>query len=457
MALHLRNFIYLGIFLSSFLGSTCAESKDLQALSLLDLEKIALSENKALNSKIALEGKVRAEKKLSLSKWLPDLQGTYYVKKYEHPSTDSDNPEGTYSGSLELTQKIFQLDLIYQNQVDSIKYSIQKLVTDTSRLKLLYDVRVHFFELSYQKEMIDLSLRKIKLLQDTAKEIEGRYKLGAATLYDVNQAKVYISGAEPAYFSAVRRLKQSQDQLKKLIGRRPKERAEFQAASLDPNAKDLKQYLKQREIKGLCNHLNREPKLIHTWYEQWEQVALNRRPDIAILRQKERMAEKEVKKAKAQYAPSLSGFVKVASDETAKMNQQTYDWNLGLELDIPIFKGLGRYRKYQAAKFQKRAQRFDLESGLEQMELEVRDQCHLLDEAMSNFFAAKSSYHLAQEGLDQAKNKYSLGYTTLVEYETAIEALFGAEVNYHKARFELLKAYYGLRFVSAADLNEMKR
>lgn len=453
----LKRSLFICTSIAAFASATVAESRHLKALSLEDLEKIALSDNKALNSKIALEGKAKAKKNLSLSKWLPDLQGTYYIKKYEHPSSVPGNEQGTYSGTLELTQKLFQLDLIYQNQVDALKYDIQKLVTDTSRLKLLYDVRVHFFELSYQKEMIDLSLRKIKLLQDTAKEIEGRYKLGAATLYDVNQAKVYIAGAEPAYFSAVRRLKQSQDQLMKLIGKRPKERAEFALSDLNPKAKDLTKYIKAQELKRAQERLHNEGKLSHAWYETWEQIALSHRPDIAILKREERIAEKEVKKAQSSYVPSLSGFVKVESAETAKMNQQAYDWNLGLKLDIPIFKGLSRYREYEAAKFQKRAQRFDLESGLEQMELEVRDQCHLLDEAMSNFFAAKSSYSLAQEGLDQAKKKYGLGYTTLVEYETAIEALFGAEVNYHRARFELLKAYYGLRLVSAADLNKMKR
>jgi len=428
-----------------------------QGLILEDLEALALMENKTLKAKEALEQKARAQKKRSYAPWMPRVEAEYNIKKYEHPSTLVGDERGTYSGSVTLTQKIFQLDLIYENQIAGFKFDIQKLLSDLQRIELLFNVRTAYFSLALKKELIEVQSRKIALLSETAKQVKERFDLGAATQFDVNQALIYASNAQPAYFQAVRAWRGTQDQLLKLVGKSPKESIQVHGSCL--NVRSIPDFQKYKRLFGASLKECKIPLTQGSFsalMDEWEQKALLYRPDIAILREQVSLAKSEMKKARAGYFPTISGFAEVASDETAKWNQQVWDWQCGLKVELPIFEGMRHYQEARGAMWQRKSAEKSLEAGIEQMEVELKDGLYYLEEAMASYFSAKGSYQLARASLDQAKKKYELGYTVLIDYKASIDELFDAEVHYHKARFELLKAYYSLRFVSGSDLERIR-
>ncbi len=448
---------FLPIFYSVILLTTFAQGFS-KGLVLEDLEALVLMDNKTLKAKEALEKRALAQKRKSYAPWMPQVEGTYNIKKYEHPSTAAGDEQGTYSGSIKLTQKLFQLDLIYENKVEGFKFDIQKLLIDAERIKLLFDVRTAYFALSLQKELIEVQRRKIALLDETAGQVKERFDLGAATQFDVNQSRVYASNAEPAYYAFVRIWRHTQDKLLKLVGKSPKESIQVHAASL--NVHCIPQFQKYENLlSSILKNRNKESLAKSPFsrlMDEWEQIALKYRPDIAILREQVSLTKNEIKKAKATYLPNISGFAEVASGETAKWNEQVWDWQCGIKIEVPIFEGMRRYQEAKGAMWQHKSAEKSLEAGLEQMEVELKDGLYHLEEAMASYFSAKGSYELARESLDQAKKKYELGFTILIDYKSVIDELFDAEVHYQKARFELLKAYYSLRLISGADLEHIR-
>jgi outer membrane protein TolC len=84
----------------------------------------------------------------------------------------------------------------------------------------------------------------------------------------------------------------------------------------------------------------------------------------------------------------------------------------------------------------------------------VRKKIYQIEESVANYISAQANVALAEQTINLTSQQLDVGYSTIydcqISYDQFIQALNGK----NKARFELIKAYFGLKHASGADLEE---
>lgn len=413
------------------------------ATSLQEAEQIALRKNLHILSAREEVKAERANRQEILSAWLPQAFFTWNIKKYEHPSTLPGDQKGTYSGSFDISQTVFDLGLLRRYQRAGLDIKLSDLEVAQVSVDTLFAVRERFYRVVLARQLEVVRKRKVSLLKEALDETERRYKLGSATLFDVRQAGVFVANAEPFVRLAERTIRTSHDRLTELLGLDAEEPLYI---ADQPVPIDSVGWLVTMQSLGRVPSCE---------YSRWEELALEMAPPVLIAEVSLQRSKAKVRESQARYLPKVTGFFDVASEETAKWREQTWDWSTGIALQVPIFEGFGRQKAVRRDKARARSSQFDLEQMRLTQKVEVRSQLYAIDEEIANVASTQEGYTLAQLAAGQARDKYRLGMILLLDYTTALDNLFEAEVRYHTARHNLMMAYFALIRASGADLYQI--
>ena len=175
--------------------------------------------------------------------------------------------------------------------------------------------------------------------------------------------------------------------------------------------------------------------------ESWISMSLENRPDLSQIQFQERMAEEEVKKAKAVHLPGvyLSGSYEINSED---LGEAANNYTLGAVMRLNLFSGFGLQSKVHEAMANLR----QTQAMARQLELAVRV------ETRQAFFMAQSAYQRigvaqaavaqADEGLRIVANRYENGLFTIVN-------LLDAEVALQQARTNQLRSLHDFKVAMA--------
>lgn len=413
------------------------------ATTLQEAEQIALKKNLSILSAREQVKAERANRQAVLSSWLPQAFFTWNIKKYEYPSAIPGDQKGTYSGSFDISQTVFDLGLLRSYQRAGFDVKLSDLEVAHVSVDTLFAVRARFYSVVLARQLEAVRKRKVELLKEALSETQRRYKLGLATLFDVRQAGVFMANAEPPVRQAERTSRISHDRLAQLLGLE---------ASKSLAIADQSVPLQSIGWLVTMQSLGRVPKCE---YGRWEELALKMAPPVLIAGAGAERSRAKVRESQARYVPKVTGFFDVASSETGKWNEQVWEWSGGIALQVPIFEGLGRQKAVRRDKARARASEFDLEQAKLTQKVEVRSQLYAIDEEIANVASTEQGYQLAQLAASQAREKYRLGMIILLDYMSAVDNLFEAEVRYHTARHNLMIAYFALIRASGADLYQI--
>jgi len=413
------------------------------AIDLKEAEQIALRKNLQILSAREEVKAERANRQAILSAWLPQAFFTWNIKKYERPSTLPGDQKGAYSGSLDISQRVFDLGLLRSYQRAGLDVKLSDLEVARSSVDILFAVRERFYRVVLARQLEVVRKRKVDLLKEALDETQRRYELGSATLFDVRQAGVFMANAEPPVRFAERTSRTSQDKLAELLGQ---EVCEPLSIADQPIPIDSIGWLQTMRSLGQVPSCE---------YMRWEELALKMAPPVLIAEASLQRSKAKVRESQARYAPKVTGFFDVGSAETSKWNEQTWDWSTGIALQVPIFEGLGRQKAVRRDQARARSSRLDLEQAKLTQKVEVRSQLYAIDEELANVASTEKGYKLAKLAASQARDKYRLGMIILLDYMSAVDNLFEAEVRYHTARHNLMIAYFALIRASGADLYQI--
>ena len=289
-------------------------------------------------------------------------------------------------------------------------------VADLERLEA--DVALSVIEVFYSYLLANQSVVVAQDAISTAEEflrvVRSRYSQGQASRFEVMRAEVEVSNLTPALISARNAVALSELSLKNLMGVPLGEEIEFRG-SFDETPVNI----------GAADAVRR---------------ALENRPELRILRNRARIADRSLVLARAGRLPTFA----VTADYNVGSNQLSLEgekwdktFNAYFVVSLPIFDGFRT--KSQIARSRSEIRQADLSVAQmeEAIELEVRSSLLDLDAALERLKSQEKSVEVAQEGLKIANDQYVQGVATNLDVMDAQLALTTARKNRLEALHDL--------------------
>ncbi|MEW6259224.1 MAG: TolC family protein [Thermodesulfobacteriota bacterium] len=261
-------------------------------------------------------------------------------------------------------------------------------------------------------QVIEDAIRTAKAYRDM---IETRYRSGLVVKSDALRAQVRVAELEQERIQAESRIQVAQAMLNSILGRAVDESFDVSDILHSP--------------KPLCLES----------VESWEQKALQRRPDLAAIRLKQQMAEKEVARSKAEHLPQI------AMIGNYEINSETFDdtatnYTIGAMMKVNLYSGqriTAKTREAEAAVRQIAALKQEMESAVQ---VEARQAYLRLTSSYHRIAVAEKAVDQAKEGLKIVQDRYENGLYPLVSLLDAELALKQARTAHLQALHEYLNA-----------------
>lgn len=476
-----------------------SEETSLRDLTLEQAELIAITNNNTVNSVRELYLKAKAGRIEAISKWLPKLQAmsvTYGLQKHAPGAdfvTESEvdllsnagvitriSAGSAFETQLALTQSILSTNDYYNIQISSLVVKQLELLLNAALIDVLYQTRISYYQVVLDLELIKAAKDKVELLKSLSKQIVDKHQIGTALLYHVNQSKVAVVNATNVYYDLIKQKKIDSDNLVNILGYLPGEvELTFAFTELPvEQIEDLKGKITQMqkvfndEMPSLNESIFKEEfaqteqTIMNKLFTKaeihlWEDLAMKYTPSLKVYENYVQIASKEVSKAKATYLPEVAFNFNFGGNPSTMQNlptrsfgNQNMNWGAGVRLNWLVFDSYGRESRVKQARYEKRAKEFNYRQEKQNTFFEVRKRIFEIEESVANYMTAQANMILAEQTVSFAENQLDTGYSTIFECQVTLDGLVQAKNDTYKAKYQLLKAYYGLRKATGIDLEE---
>ena len=297
----------------------------------------------------------------------------------------------------------------YQGAKLDVEAAKKELQADLNQLSL--DVSEAFHGVLLAHEFVKVAQQTVNLVQEQLNMAKKQFDAGAATNFDVLRAEVQLANTKTQLIRTRNRANIARNAFKNL---------------LNINLADAVHLTGNFELPVVSNFE----------LDALIQLAKKNRPELQQLDLSEAAGQKRLDVAKTGNRPDLSLFSNYQVDDNEKLTKMNRIWNVGVQINIPIFDGLATRATVQQAK-----------SGLKQVQIAKRQRTDIVEfevrTAYLNLIQAKSSIDVQKETVAQAEEsmrianlQYDNGMLTSVELTDAQLALAQAEVNHLQARHD---------------------
>ncbi|MHC4324273.1 MAG: TolC family protein [Planctomycetota bacterium] len=392
-------------------------------LSITDCTKLALVNNKALQSIVQERQIARGERLKSYSAILPNVNLTGdYTRLDGVTSFEIDTPSGkekiqfgdedTYSTVLTVTQPIFAGGAI-PARINAAK--LLSLFTDeTVRAavqEVVYAAEHAYYDVLLSQELFKISadaVRSSKAHLDNAKQ---RQQGGIASEFDVLRAEVELSNFQAEHITNKNAISVSKASLIKVMG------------------------ISQDSDFVLSDELLYVPSNIAM--EQAVEAAYRNRPDLLGREFDIKMKEEMLKIARSQYYPMVNGYFSNTWAKPDPHNMMEIEWGHawqgGITASLPIFDGFLREGEIVAQKARLKQGQIDLIDAEETALFELTRAQLGIENTAEFIESQRLNLTRAEEGLRLAEVGYREGANTQLEMIDAQAALTTAKANHYQA------------------------
>jgi outer membrane protein TolC len=365
------------------------------------------------------------EIKSRLSDWYPQLNfyGSYQQNFQLQTSIFSGTPQhiGTYNtsiGQFGLTQTIFNRDVLFAKQTANDVRTLAKQNTVNNSIDVVANVSKAFYNVLLSKQQILLLDSDIVLLQRSFKDAYNQYKGGLVDKTDYQRATISLNNTRAQRKAAEEQLKSNYAQLKLLMS--------YPADSVLELVYDRSQM--EQEVISL---------------DTLQQVDFNNRIEYQALLTQKRLQEASLKYYKWGFLPSVSAFgeynLNYYNDRFGKLYQNNYPNSYaGISVAFPIFQGTRRTQEVHIARLQLERLDFNFISVRDSINTQYVQALAAYKANLSNYFEQKENLDLAREVYNVIRLQYRAGIKTYLEVITANNDLFGAQINFTNALYQVL-------------------
>lgn len=457
----------------------------LNHLSLADAEEIALEYNK--NFLIAKEDTIQAldRKKQAVSRWLPsigyraefrDIDGKELFFNIFDPQQPYTPSHRGYSSVLSLNQPIFSSDLLFALKSKDLEAEVFNYQQANTKNELLLAVRDRYYAVMLYEKALVIERENIDYLSYALEQEQGRLDAGSATPFEVNQSKVAVANAISLYYATLKKLKNARNALILTLGIDPllepeirlKERSMpiEELPELAIKLKELEETYHYRSdtfptVRDFSHYIDRlENARKLTLFspdevQKYLDLALSLRPDLLARKLQVDVAQQNVNTKMGHYLPKIAGYMHYSYNDSylgAKTYfNQPYDMSVGVVLSWNLFDSLLREYEIKEARSVRSASRISYDKEWQRIEVEIRNGLYQLEEAMLTYLSATQAVYVAEQAREQAADKLRFGRIAPLEYRDSVNQLAQARNQQNGASFDLLAAYYELRYATGVD------
>ena len=299
----------------------------------------------------------------------------------------------------------------YQGAKLDLEAAKKELQSGINQLSL--DVSEAFHGVLLAQEFENVAKQTVSLVQEQVSMAQKRFDAGAATNFDVLRAKVQLANTTTQLIQTRNRVDVAQNAFKNLLNIDLADEIHLSGAFELPEISDLK-----LEVLIL--------------------LAKKNRPEIQQLEFSEAAGQKRLNVAKTGNRPDLSLFSNYQVDDNEKLTKMNRIWNVGVQINIPIFDGLATRATVQQANSGLKQVQLAKHQRIDFVEFEVRTAYLNLIQAKSSIDVQKETVTQAEESMRIANLRYDNGMLTSVELTDAQLALAQAEVNHLQARHDFV-------------------
>lgn len=331
----------------------------------------------------------------------------------------------------------------------------------------LYDYGVALKLPIYAGGRLQLGARVADLGLDISRE---RERLGAQGLiYNVSSVYMkiqHLSALVQAYDARITSIEAQERRLALLVrvGRVPKldhlkvngllTKARHDRLQIDNHRRQawtlLYQLLGEPRPKELTGMQAYVPVAAPAWSQEslWQE-AQALRPELRIAERQTAAGALQEKIARGERLPSLA-VVGGYRERSGSDRQFFDDWNVGLQLSLPLMDGGVRRAHADEAAFMREQSQLSLEAMRLEINKQLQDAWDEQSEAVSRIAVTESSIAEATESLAIEKLKYEQGVGVITDLLTAESALLTAQADRLQARFDLITSRLNLLRASGA-------
>ena len=339
--------------------------------------------------------------------------------------------DNAYTGTITASIPLFMMSVYKSLELARENLELSKESYHESVVTTVSKVKKAFYSVLLTRALHNFMQMSYKDAQDNLENVRRMHKQGLIADYDLIKAEVEVDNIQPLVMQAQDNYQLSKDALKISIGLNADEEIDVigDLQFVDEGGKLL--FETDIRIPSTDEAMN---------------ALQERNTTLRKLNLQSRLTETNIKLAEAQFYPSLVAFGNFQYLTQAN-NYDFGDYNwvktsmVGLQLQIPLFRGLSRTAKLQQAKLthlQLNAQRYAV---TEAIKTKLRGVLYRLKQTKKRIEIQEKSISQAEKGYEIAQSRYENGIATLLEVNDARTAQTQARFNYAKAVYDFLIAY----------------
>ena len=418
--------IFFGLLIVCFGRGIFAQEK--LTLTLEDAKKHAVTYNRELRKAGISIDMAQAKLWETISSGLPQVNGTVDYTNYLGFKMNFGgqsipfNPTST--AQLSVGQLLF--GGAYWVGIEMAKLS--KKLSEKNVVKTELDVKegvaVTFNSILVAEQAKQIILKNKENLSDIFKKTENLANVGIIERNDVEQLSVQLLNTEAAIRTVEQQIEMAYNMLRLQLG-----------ASADTEIQLI------GNIESEAENMN--PKLLSD-----EKFDPENNIDYQLLKDQEKLLERQVTMGKAGYLPTVTGFYSY----TYKIKKPAFDMSpanvIGFRADIPIFSSFQKRAQIKQSKLNLRSIGIDVEQISDQLNIRARQLRYNLQNAYEQYEIQKKNVEVSRKVFESSRQKQEQGMLSALDLTVSNNNYLQAENNLLSAVSELLKAQVELMKLS---------
>jgi len=323
-----------------------------------------------------------------------------------------------YSFNASLTQPLFSFQIGNALTAAGQYESMTDYIYAASEDEIITYAKKGFHQALLLKKVWDIAAASEESAKDNYENIKDKFENGLVSEFEMLQAEVSWKNKIPETMEAKRNYDLLVANLKNFAGIPDDEDVLFTGS--------LETYPVKPE---------REP----------VETVLGIRPDFQARIWEKRLRETGMKSAKADYYPTLDGsfiYTFSALSNEWELDNRNNNFILGLSLNIPIYTGGYTGAQVQKAKVELQKSKINIDKSRDNISNELINIFLRLDEAEKRIQSAKGILNSAEKAFKIAKVSADNGLITQLELKDARIINDQANLNFYKAVYDYLEAYF---------------
>ena len=359
----------------------------LASVSLKDAYTHAKENMETIKKANAQLDQAEARKNVARASFLPTISFEASDTRIDQPSAAGINRAfiltRQYSAGLRLRQPLIRGGVLSGYQLRDEEYLLAQFQKDYSYISL-YQLLINAY---YNLYLAQIDLKNLQELrdfsQDRLKEISSLAKFGRSRQGEVVQAQTQLLTAKAQYEQGLQTLKEAQQNFNFYTGR---EEAVVLAPTILP-----------KKLQDFSFYLDK----------------LNSRPDMLAAQQELRVADKQVGISKGGHYPTVDLVGNYYFDRTGVL--QTSEWDLGVQVSVPLFQGGSVVSQVKEATQAKRVAELNTSEKIRQARTELSVFYQNYHQIQTQLATLKSALAKAEEAYKLNQKDYRYGQVTNLE------------------------------------------